>query len=191
MVASVPGNGPVSAGVRAAPAATTPQAALAARPTTYTRGTSRFKQLEVYVAQFQAGIQDYDETHPITDPSTGKYIGECGMGVSTKNGLLNRSEEVVALEVWLFDKTDEKNMGSQTRVLLSEYAVDHNLDQAFLKERQDDPRPFTAQPNVRFQLETQVLRSDCTITEAIYTPSGPTKGTFQSVTVEMSVNKKV
>lgn len=174
-----------------APTTPTGRSELAARPTTYARGTARYKQLEVYIAQYQAGIQDYDETHPITDPATGRYIGECGMGVSTKNGLLNRSEEVVALEVWLFDKTDEKNMGSQTRVLLSEYAVDHNLDQAFLRERQDDPRPFTAQPNVRFQLESQNLLLDCTITEAIYTPSGPTKGTFQSVTVEMSVHRRV
>lgn len=169
----------------------TPQPANTARPTAVTRGTARYKLLEVYTAHYQAGIHEYDESHPITDSHSARYIGECGMGVSTKNGLLqNNPDQVVALEVWLFDKTDEKNMGSQTRVLLSEYAIDHNLDQTFLRERQDDPRPFTAQPNVRFQLESQNLMLDCTIVEALYKPSGPGKGTFQSVKVEMAVHKK-
>lgn len=162
-----------------------------ARPTAGMRGISRYKLLEVYTAHYQAGIHDYDESHPITDPHSARYIGECGMGVSTKHGLLpNHPDQVVALEVWLFDKTDEKNLGSQTRVLLSEYAIDHNLDQVFLREREDDPRPFTAQPNVRFQLESQNLLLDCTIVEALYNPSGPGKGTFQSVKVEMAVHKK-
>jgi hypothetical protein len=164
---------------------------VAARPTTVTRGTTRFKLLEIYSAHYQAGIHDYDESHPITDSKSARYIGECGMGVSTKNGLLqNYPDQVVALEVWLFDKTDEKNIGSQTRVLLSEYAIDHNLEQAFLKERQSDPRPITAQPCVRFQLESQSLLLDCTIVEAVYVDSGPTKGTFQSVKVEMAVHRE-
>lgn len=155
------------------------------------RAVSKNKLLEIYTAQYQVGLRDYDESHPIMDPVAGKYVGECGMGTSTKNGLLqNNPDQVVALEVWLFDKTDEKNVGTQTRVLLSEYAIDHNLVQAFTKERQDDPRPFTAQPNTRFQLESQNLLLDCTITEASYASSGPTKGIFQNVTVEMSVYKK-
>jgi hypothetical protein len=162
-----------------------------ARPVSYGRGTARSKLLEIYTAHYHSGIHDYDEAHPITDTQSGRYIGECGMGVSNKHGALpNNPDQVVALEVWLFDKTDDKNMGSQTRVLLSEYAIDHNLDQAFLRERQDDPRPFTAQPNVRFQLESQNLLLDCTIIEAVYVASGPAKGVFQSVKVEMAVHKK-
>jgi hypothetical protein len=161
------------------------------RPVTYGRGAARSKLLEIYTAHYHSSIRDYDEAHPITDTQSGRYIGECGMGVSNKHGVLpNNPDQVVALEVWLFDKTDDKNMGSQTRVLLSEYAIDHNLDQAFLRERQDDPRPFTAQPNVRFQLESQNLMLDCTIIEAVYVASGPTKGVFQSVKVEMTVHKK-
>lgn len=152
---------------------------------------ARYKLLEIYTAEYQMGMRDYDEAHGITDPQTSRYIGECGMGTSPKNGLLqNNPDHVVALDVWLFDKTDEKNMGSQTRVLLSEYAVDHKLEQAFLKERQDDPRPFTAQPNVQFDLESQNLLLKCVILEAVYAASGPAKGTFQSVKVEMHVHKK-
>jgi len=167
-----------------------PTAAAAARAGVAGR-SSRLKLLEKYTAQYQAGIANYDEAHQILDPSTNKYIGEIGMGVSTKNALLqNNPDQVIALEVWLFDKADERNIGNQTRILLSEYAVDHNLEQAFLKERQDDPRPFTAQPGVRFQLEGHSLRLDCEIIEATYTKSGSSKGIFQHVKVEMTVLQK-
>jgi hypothetical protein len=169
-----------------------PRAEFVPRPAVYSPArNAKYKLLEIYTTEYQLGIRDYDESHPITDPQTGKYIGECGMGASSKNGLLqNNPDQVVALDVWLFDKADDKNIASQTRVLLSEYAIDHNLEPAFLKERTDDPRPFTAQPGVRFQLESQNLLLDCTILEAIYISSGPAKGAFQSVKIEMQVNKK-
>ncbi|MCL4861169.1 MAG: hypothetical protein KJZ93_17255 [Caldilineaceae bacterium] len=191
-MSSAPGGEEAGPAARAAPSL---KAASAQRPTaaaaTLVRGTVRYKLLELYIAHYQMGIRDYDEAHPIVEPASGEYIGECGMGVSTKNGLLqNNPEQVVALEVWLFDKANEKSLGNQTRVLLSEYAVDQNLEQAFLKERQDDPRPFTAQPGVKFQLEGPNLLLDCTISEAIYHASGPNKGMFQSVQVEMSVYKR-
>ncbi|MFN8493278.1 MAG: hypothetical protein U0350_37115 [Caldilineaceae bacterium] len=173
-----------------------PSPALSATPAAAARSglagrASRLKLLEKYTAQYQAGIANYDEAHQILDPSTNKYIGEIGMGVSTKNALLqNDPDQVIALEVWLFDKADERNIGNQTRILLSEYAIDHNLEQAFLKERQDDPRPFTAQPGVRFQLEGHSLRLDCEIIEATYTKSGSSKGIFQNLKVEMTVLQK-
>lgn len=152
---------------------------------------SKYKMLEIYTAHYQVGAPEYDESHPITDPYTAKYIGECGMGASPKNGSFqNTPDQVIALEIWLFDKIDERSPATQTRMLFSEYAIDHQLDQAFLKERQDDPRPIVAQPNVHFQLESQNLMLDCTIIEAIYTPSGPMKGAFQSVKVEMAVHRK-
>ncbi len=168
-----------------------PAAASGARPGVVNR-PSRGKLLEKYTADYQVGIPTYDETHQVLDPTSNRYIGEIGMGVSTKNALLqNDAEQVIALEVWLFDKADDRNVGTQTRILLSEYAIDHNLEQAFLKERQDDPRPFTAQPGVSFQLESNALLLDCKILEATYLKNGPAKGAFQSVKVEMSVLQKV
>ncbi|MCX6047669.1 MAG: hypothetical protein NT075_21435 [Chloroflexi bacterium] len=153
--------------------------------------TSKLKLLEKYTAHYQAGIPNYEEKHPILDVSTNRYIGEMGMGVSTKNALFqNDPAQAIALEVWLFDKADDRNMGAPTRILLSEYAIDHNLEQAFLKERQDDPRPFTAQPGVRFQLEGHSLVLDCEITEAVYAKNGQNRGVFQSVQVEMAVLQK-
>ncbi|MCE7982685.1 MAG: hypothetical protein DYG89_15990 [Caldilinea sp. CFX5] len=152
---------------------------------------SRATVIDQHVFQYQMGIAEYDESRPIVDPQTGKYIGEFGMGASSKNGLAQVGpDQLVALEVWLFDKSDERNLGNQTRILLSEYAIDHNLEQAFLKERQDNPRPFTAQRNVTFQLESQNLLLNCLIVDVKYSTNPATKGVFEQIKVDMTVQKK-
>lgn len=152
---------------------------------------SRATTIDQHVFHYQMGISEYDESRPIVDPQTGKYIGEFGMGASSKNGMAQVGpDQLVALEVWLFDKSDERNLGNQTRILLSEYAIDHNLEQAFLKERQDNPRPFTAQRNVPFQLESQNLLLNCLIVDVKYSTNPATKGIFEQIKVDMTVQKK-
>lgn len=152
---------------------------------------SRATVIDQHTFQYQMGMAEYDESRPIVDPQTGKYIGEFGMGASSKNGLAQVGpDQLVALEVWLFDKSDERNLGNQTRILLSEYAIDHNLEQAFLKERQDNPRPFTAQRNVTFQLESQNLLLNCLIVDVKYSTNPATKGIFEQIKVDMTVQKK-
>ena len=147
--------------------------------------------IDQHIFHYQTGMTEYDESRPIVDIQSGKYIGEFGMGASSKNALVQTGpEQLVALEVWLFDKSDERNLGNQTRILLSEYAIDHNLEQMFLKERQDNPRPFTAQPGVHFQLESQNLLLDCTIVDVEYSNNNATKGIFQQITVDMTVQMK-
>jgi len=152
---------------------------------------TRHKLIDQHTLHYQMGISEYDESKPIVDPTSGKYIGEFGMGASSKNGVIQANGDyIAALEVWLFDKSDEKNMGNQTRILLSEYAIDHNLEQTFVKERQNNPRPFTPQTGVHFQLESQNLLLNCTIIDVHYLESGESKGMFQSVKVDMSVHQK-
>lgn len=151
----------------------------------------RAKVIDQHIFHYQTGMTEYDESRPIVDIQSGKYIGEFGMGASSKNALVQTGpEQLVALEVWLFDKSDERNLGNQTRILLSEYAIDHNLEQMFLKERQDNPRPFTAQPGVHFQLESQNLLLDCTIVDVEYSNNNATKGIFQQITVDMTVQMR-
>jgi hypothetical protein len=158
---------------------------------TATTTRTHAKTLDQHRFQYQSGIAEYDESHPIFDTESGKYIGEFGMGASSKNALAQVGpDQLVALEVWLFDKSDERNLGNQTRILLSEYAIDHNLEQLFLKERQDNPRPFTAQRNVTFQLESQNLLLNCMIVDVKYSTNNATKGIFQQITVDMTVQKK-
>ncbi|MEZ4732684.1 MAG: hypothetical protein R3E79_36740 [Caldilineaceae bacterium] len=152
---------------------------------------TRNRVIDQHIFHYRIGMAEYDESRPIVDPQSGKYIGEFGMGASSKNAFVQTGmDQLVALEVWLFDKSDERNLGNQTRILLSEYAVDHNLEPMFLKERQDNPRPFTAQPGVHFQLESQTLLLDCTIVDVEYSASNATKGIFQEITVDMTVQQK-
>lgn len=90
------------------------------------------KPIASFTLQYFAGVADYIEAHNITDPTSGKYIGECGMGVSGKNPVLhNEPNQVIALDVWMYDKLDARENANSTRVLLSPYAVAHNLAQAF------------------------------------------------------------
>jgi hypothetical protein len=64
------------------------------------------------------------------------------------------------------------------------------VEQSFLKERQDNPRPFTAQRNVTFQLESQNLLLNCLIVDVKYSTNPATKGIFEQIKVDMSVQKK-
>ena len=147
--------------------------------------------LNTYLVHYQAGIVDFEQSHNIIDPATSRYIGECGMGVNVKNGILQDvPENVIALDVWLFDQKRDKSLGNQTRVLLSEYAIDHDLEQAFIREKPDGPQPVVAQPGVSFQLKGQNLILDCEVLDADYTKSSKDSGIFRSVKVEMTVRAR-
>lgn len=135
---------------------------------------------------YQMGDSDYEESHSLLDAALNRYIGECGMGVSSKNRIVHKdASQVIALEVWLFDKSDERNIVTQMRVLLSEYASDHYTD-VFLKERNGESRPFVAQPGTPFQLEGRHLVLNGEVVDVAYTR----EGIFQTVTVRMNIIRK-
>lgn len=147
--------------------------------------------LDTFIAHYQAGVIDFDQSFKIVDPETNRYVGECGMGVNVKNGILQDDpENVIALDVWLYDQKMEKSLGNRTRVLLSEYAIDRNLEPAFMRERPNDPPPVVAQPGVSFQLKGQSLVLDCEVVEAGYATSSRDAGIFQSIKVEMTVRSR-
>lgn len=144
--------------------------------------------LKTFTVHYQAGIPDYDQAYSIMDPNSGRYIGECGMGVNLKNGVLQNSpDSVIALDVWLVDKLQERSYASQSRVLLSEYVVDNGMEAAFTRERPDDAAPLVPQPGMTFQLTGPNLVLDCEVREASYVQNGPTAGIFQSVQIDMTV----
>ncbi len=149
------------------------------------------RTIGVFTVHYQAGIPDYDQSYSIMDPEDGRYIGECGMGVNMKNGILQTSpDSVIALDVWLVDKKQEKSYSSQNRVLFSEYVIDHKLDSAFTRERPNDPAPIVPQPGTTFQLKGPSLTLDCKVLEAVYSKGGQASGIFQSVQVEMTVRSR-
>jgi hypothetical protein len=144
--------------------------------------------LKTFTVHYQTGIPDYDQSYSIMDPESGRYIGECGMGVNLKNGILqNNPDNVIALDVWLVDKKQEKSYSSQSRVLFSEYVIDAKLEGAFTRERPNDAPPLVPQTGMSFQLKGPNLTLDCIVAEAVYAKNGPASGIFQSVKVDMTV----
>lgn len=157
------------------------------RPTT--RPSTRLEKVAEFTARYQLGDLDYDQAFNIAAPEDGtRYIGECGMGVNLKNGILqNNPENVIALDVWLFDKASDKSPTTQTRVLISEYVIDHRLADIFTPEGQEGPAPIVAQPGLQFQLKGPALLLDCVVEEASYVQQGETKGIFKNVLLRLTV----
>jgi hypothetical protein len=175
------------AAVSTAPLATE-LGALAGRQAT---GPAQGAVLNTFRVHYQAGIPDYDQSYSIMDPETGRYIGECGMGVNLKNGVLqNNPDSVIALDVWLVDKKQEKSYSSQSRVLFSEYVIDNKLEPAFTRERPNDAAPLVPQTGMSFQLKGPNLVLDCQVVEANYASNGPTAGIFQSVKIDLTVHSR-
>jgi hypothetical protein len=159
---------------------------------TTSRAPGQVRTLNTYTFQYHAGIADYDQSRPIVDPETGLQVGDCGMGVNMKNNIVqNNPDNVIALDVWLVDKKQEKSFSSQDRVLLSEYVVDHSLEQTFSRERPNDPSPIVPQPGTTFQIKGPSLILDCVVTDANYIKNGPAAGMFQSISIDMTVRSRV
>ena len=98
--------------------------------------------------------------------------------------LNNDRDQVVAVEVYLFDKSDETQLMDINRVLLSEYAHDH-----LLKHFERDKErfgPIVAQRNTTFELSGRQLVLKCSVRDVLYSP----EGIFQRLVVDMELKKK-
>ena len=168
-------------------AAATPKPAAGMPPPSplFAARQDRYSVLDSYTAIYTAGMMDFDHTQNVANPQGAGYIGEYGFGIANRHGVLNNNlEQVVALEVYLFDKSEETAPVTTSRTLLSEYAHD-KLYSLFEREKQGGD-PIIAQPRTRFQLEGRQLLLDCVIAAVTYTR----EGIFQAVTVEMTLKRK-
>lgn len=141
--------------------------------------------IDQFDAEFIVGRQDFDWTRNIPGEQEDDYLGEYGIGVGDRYGLLNNDpDQVVAIEIYIFDKSDDKTLFNVSRVLLSEYADEH-LRKHFEREK-DRLGPVVAQRGLALQLESRQYILDCTITDVLYTDSG----IFQRLTVHMELKQK-
>lgn len=147
----------------------------------------RYKTIDSYAAAFHAGMANVDFMRNVEDAATGRYIGEYGMFVHDRHGLLNGSmDDVIAFEVTLVDKVDEHPaLTTIARNLISEYAHDALYSQ-FAGDSQNRGQPITAQKGTNFQLEGDQLLLDCTVTEVTYTKDG----VFRSLTLDMVLKRR-
>lgn len=176
----------------AAPPAQNAGAAGGQRPGAATMGwvagagrLDRYPVVDRLTTQFTAGNENYHITQNIAAPD-GAYLGEFGVGVSDRYGMLNNDpEQVVAIEVYIFDKSDEKHLVNVSRVLMSEYADTH-LRKHFEREK-DKLGPIVAQPKTTLQLEARQFVLLCTITAVRYTD----EGIFARLDLDLELKKKV
>jgi hypothetical protein len=166
------------------PAPRTPPPATLQPPT-----PSRFAQytpIGSYTASYYVGRPDFDHAENIQHPVDGSYIGEYGIIIPPGQGVLNNDpDKAIAMDVYLFDKSDERQPLTVKRWLLSTYGDDHKRAE-FERDKQCSKPPIVAQPNTNFQLEGVQLLLDCSIKQVTYTP----EGYFQNVTVDLVLKRK-
>lgn len=176
-----------------APADLPPTQAASSQRTTTTPGgwmvgasrVERYQTIDRFHAEFVAGMPTFDWAKHIPKPGDDGYAGEYGAGVSERHGMLNNDpEQVVALEVYIFDKSEDKNVDTVSRIVLSEYADTH-LRKQFERER-DRLGPIVAQPKTTLQLETRHFVLVCFITDVVYSE----EGIFKHVVMDMELKKK-
>jgi len=147
-----------------------------------------FAPVESYTATYYVGRADFDYTKNVPSLDGNGYDGEYGIGIHEKLGLLNNDlEKVIAIDVYLFDKTDERQPITISRSLLSLFADKRRAEFERAGDRENKTLPpIVAQPNTNFQLEGRQLLLDCLIKQVDYT----TEGYFRSVTVELVLKRK-
>jgi hypothetical protein len=113
-----------------------------------------------FITTYKLGEDTYDESFSIETP-TGDFLGECGVSISE---LIGKSEpdNVTALEVWLFDKSDIRTV---TKVLMSEYAYNDEQLRAKLAPKGE---AVLAEVGMPFMLETTGLQVQATVSDLQY-----------------------
>lgn len=155
--------------------------------TAYGAGTNnldRYPTIDTFTAEYVAGTDYFDHSRSIPG-GPNNYLGEYGIGVSERHGVLNSDrDQVVAMEIYLFDKSDETQLVDVNRVLLSEYAHD-NLLKHFERDK-ERLGPIVAQRNTAFELNGRQLLLKCNVREVQYSH----EGIFQRLVVDMELKKK-
>jgi hypothetical protein len=134
-------------------------------------------------SSYTLGMDNFDESFAI-ETEDNEWLGECGMGISESlNGGTPR--RVVAFEVWLFDKPNTRTV---TKVLMSDFAYNNETLRNKLSSRGD---PVLATSGGTFTLETPALTVQAQITEIAYGEGTPAFGYFNSLSVALTVNRKL
>ena len=82
------------------------------------QATAAKEPLATFRTTFSLGDDLYDDSFSIESPSSGDFMGECGVGIGDIIGV-GEPKKVSAFEVWLFDKNDIQTV---TKVMMSRYA---------------------------------------------------------------------
>ncbi len=155
------------------------------------------RELGRYSAVYYPMSDEYAEAFRIEDDADAGYVGECGMGVNMKYGLVQRNpEQVAALDVWLVDYVEKTATSYHSQTLISKYGVakksDENQDSDVVSDVDGEQLSTTLTAPAagdRFQIVGEHLFVDCEVVKASYMESGVAAGVFQGLELKLVVSR--
>ena len=149
--------------------------------------------MDQYITHYEQGALDYEERRNILSDeadAVGVSLGEYGIGVNYKNGILGSDpSQVIAMDIWLFDKTDDKNATYKTQVLLSEYANQQDDVKEVLVGDAASNEPVLPREGMTFQLAGKNMLLDCEILVAEFTDVEDAPGIFDTLEVQFTLRR--
>jgi hypothetical protein len=134
-----------------------------------------------FEATYEGEGMEFDRTFTLDSPG-GEYSGECGVGAATHLG--ENVEQINALEVWLFDKSDIRTVA---KVLMSERAYHDDAMKEELSTRGD---PVLATAGTTFSLVGNSIRTDVVVDEVEYLRGGLPNSAFARVSLRLHARKR-
>ena len=132
------------------------------------------------MTSYVAGDKLYNESFSIQSQA-GNFLGEYGIEISHRIDV-GTSQEVAALEVWLFDTQDKE---TATKVLLSEHAYN---DPDIHQRLQPKGELVVVSPDKQIMLETRTLQLLVKVADLEYgTEAPPPRGYFAKAALELAV----
>ena len=158
------------------------------------------RELGRYSAVYYPMSDEYAEAFRIEDDADAGYVGECGMGVNMKYGLVQRNpEQVAALDVWLVDHVEKTATSYHSQTLISKYGVaqmsdenqdgDEDGDGDGDEDGEQQSTTLTAPAaGDHFQIVGEHLLVDCEVVKASYMEGGVAAGVFQGLELKLVVS---
>jgi hypothetical protein len=139
-----------------------------------------------YMTTYMFGDSLFDDSFSIDSPS-GKFLGECGVGIAEPTMDVGDPKKVAAFEVWLFD---QKDIQTVTKVVLSDFAY---ADDVLREQFEAKGKTALADPGSEIILETATLRVVARVVDMDYGQDNelPPKSFFGRMTVELAVWQRV
>jgi len=144
------------------------------------RSESKREEAWAFDAVYAGEGMEFDQT--FTLERDGAYFGECGIGATTH--LPQKPEQVSALEVWLFDKSDIRTIA---KVLVSEQLYQ---DDALMKELTVRGDPVLAIPGTTIALEGNSIQANVRIERVEYLAGAAARAAFSRVVLRIQATKK-
>jgi hypothetical protein len=135
------------------------------------------RQLAGFQAVYQHGTEEFDRAF-IIENANGDFLGECRIGIAETIGS-GSEKQVVAFELWLFDRNDERTF---TRIIMSEDAY---YDEALRAKLATRGEPVLADPGAPIALETASLIINAEVMEVDYLPGDSDRLVFDRFGIDL------